>query len=144
MSAINTSKTFLMHGTTNNGTTTWSKLIDIKTFPDLGGDKEQIDVTTLSDIVRKFINGIESFDSLNFTANYSKADLTALEALEDKDEQYAVWIGGTVSGGVVTPDGTNGKFEFTGQLSAYLVGKGVNEAHEINITINTSSAIVLS
>jgi len=142
--AINTSKTFLMHGTTVGGVTTYTKLIDIKSFPDLGGDKEQIDVTTLSDLCRKYINGIESFDSLQFTANYSKGDLTTLEGLEDKDELYSVWIGGTESGGVVTPDGSAGKFDFTGQLSAYLAGKGVNEAHEINITINTSTAIVFS
>lgn len=32
-----TYKTFLMHGTTSGGTTTYDKLIDIRSFPDMGG-----------------------------------------------------------------------------------------------------------
>lgn len=33
-----TYKTFLMVGTESGGTTTWSKLIDIRDYPEMGGD----------------------------------------------------------------------------------------------------------
>lgn len=47
--AINTYKVFLMKGATSGGNTTWTKLIDIKDFPDLGGSPEMLETTTLSD-----------------------------------------------------------------------------------------------
>ena len=43
--AISTYKVFLMKKTSE----TWSKLIDIKDFPDLGGSPELLETTTLSD-----------------------------------------------------------------------------------------------
>lgn len=135
--AISTYKTFLMHE--NSGT--WEKLIDIKEFPDLGGEPEMIDVTTLSDKIQHYIMGIQSNEGLSFTANYTKTDFTALKALEGLDEKYAVWFGGTESGGVVTPDGSDGKFSFDGQLSAFVAGGGVNAAVDMTITIAPSSDI---
>ena len=137
--AISTYKVFLMKGT--GDTPTWAKLVDVKDFPDLGGAPEEIDVTTLSDKARVFINGIESNESLTFTANYTKADFTTLKALEGATNKYAVWFGGTESGGVVTPDGSDGKYSFEGQLSVFVNGGGVNEAVNMTITIAPSTAI---
>ena len=39
--------TYLMHK--GAGDSAYSKLVDITQYPDLGGDTEKIDVTTLSD-----------------------------------------------------------------------------------------------
>lgn len=139
--AISTYKTFFMHGT-GTGTITYEKLIDIKEFPDMGGAPEMIDVTTLSDKIMHYIMGIQSNEGLTFTANYTKADFTALKALEGKDEKYALWLGGTEAGGVVTPDGSDGKFSFDGQLSVFLAGGGVNAAQNMTITIAPTSDIV--
>lgn len=143
MSATNTYKTFLMHGSQST-TPVWSKLIDIKSYPDLGTDPELLETTTLSDSMKTFILGIQGNEGLNFTANYSKSDYTALKALEGKTEHYAVWLGATVSGGVATPTGTEGKFTFDGQLAVHLTGKGTNEVREMSITIAPSTAIVES
>ena len=44
--ATSTYMTFLMHKSADAGD--WEKLLDITEFPDLGGDPEMIDVTTLS------------------------------------------------------------------------------------------------
>ena len=67
--AISTYKTFLMKkGDTGD---TWSKLIDIKEFPDLGGEPEMMETTTLSDDMQTYIDGIQSLDGLSFTANYT-------------------------------------------------------------------------
>ncbi len=135
--AISTYKIFLMQKVND----TYEKLIDIKEFPDLGGAPEMIETTTLSDSMQTNIPGIQSLDALEFVANYTKADFTKLKELDGIENDYAVWFGGTVSGGVLTPTGTDGKFEFKGQLSVYPVGGGVNEVVDMNITIAASTPI---
>ena len=45
---ISTYQTYFMYRTSSSGT--WAKVIDITSFPDLIPPKEQIDITTLSDI----------------------------------------------------------------------------------------------
>lgn len=119
----------------------YTKLVDIKEFPDLGGEPELLETTTLSDGMQTFIPGIQQLDSMTFTANYTKADYTTLKGLEGTEKSYAVWFGGTVSGTTVTPTGTDGKFEFDGQLSVYANGGGVNEVVNMSITIAPSTPI---
>lgn len=137
--AISTYKVFLMHKASDADA--YAKLIDIKEFPDLGGEPEMLETTTLSDKMQTYVAGIQSLEGLSFTANYDKADFASLKALEGKQEQFAVWFGGTEAGGVVTPDGSNGKFSFKGELSVYPVGGGVNEVVDMNITIAPSTVI---
>lgn len=136
---ISTYKTFLMTKDTN----TWKKVIDIKEFPDLGGTPEMIEITTLSDKVQRNIPGVQSLDALEFTANYTLTDYKALKALEGTEKEFAVWFGGTESGDTVTPNGSDGKFKFKGQLSVYTNGGGTNEVVEMTISIAASSAIVI-
>lgn len=137
--AISTYKVFLMKK--GDSGSTYTKLVDIKDFPDLGGAPEMLETTTLSDKMQTYIPGIQSLDSLEFTANYTKEDFTTLKALDGVEADYAVWFGGTESGGVVTPTGTDGKFTFKGQLSVYPVGGGVNEVVDMTITIAPSTPI---
>ena len=141
MNATSTYLTFLMHGTISGNETTWEKLVDITEFPDLGTDPEMLETTTLSDRMQTFILGIQGNEGLNFNTNYDHTEYLALKALERLNEKYAVWFGGTESGGVVTPDGSDGKFEFKGQLSVYPAGGGVNEVVDMNITIAPSTPI---
>lgn len=136
--AISTYKVFLM----KKSSTTYSKLVDIKDFPDLGGAPEMIDVTTLSDGARVYIPGIQSQDALEFNSNYTEADYTTLKALEGTECDLAVWFGGTVSGGVATPTGSDGKFEFKGYISVNVTGGGVNEPVGMKITIAPSTQII--
>lgn len=138
--AISTYKVFLMKK--NGGT--YEKLIDIKDFPDLGGSPEMLETTTLSDGAQTFIPGIQSIDALEFTANYTKADYSSLVALKGTDTDFAVWFGGTEAGGVVTPTGTDGKFEFSGMLDVFVAGGGVNEVVDMTITIAPSTPITLA
>ena len=123
---------------------TYEKLVDIKDFPDLGGPPEMLETTTLSDGAQTYIPGIQSLDSLEFTANYTKEDYSTLKTLEGTETEFAVWFGGTVSGGTVTPTGSDGKFEFSGQLSVFPVGGGVNEVVDMTITIAPSTVISFS
>lgn len=139
--AIPTYKVFLMYKA--SASADYTKLIDIKEFPDLGGEPEMLETTTLSDGMQTFIPGIQQLDSMTFTANYTKADYTTLKGLEGTEKNYAVWFGGTVSGTTVTPTGTDGKFEFDGQLSVYANGGGVNEVVDMTITIAPSTPITV-
>lgn len=137
--AISTYKVFLMKK--NSGT--YEKLVDIKEFPDLGGSPEMLETTTLSDNMQTYIPGIQSLDALEFTANYTLADFTALKALDGVENDYAVWFGGTGEGDSLTPTGSDGKFEFKGQLSVFPVGGGVNEVVDMTITIAPSTPITM-
>ena len=139
--AISSYKCFLMKKGTGDA---YEKLIDIKEFPDLGGAPEMLETTTLSDKMQTYIPGIQSSDALEFTANYTKTDYETLAALAETEADYAVWFGGTESGGVVTPDGSNGKFAFKGYLSVNVNGGGVNEVVEMTITIAPSTVITES
>lgn len=138
--AISTYKIFLMSSTDGSK---YDKLIDIKSFPDLGGAPEMLETTTLSDAMQTYIPGIQSLDALEFEANYTKEDFAKLKALEGKEQQYAVWFGGTGEGETLTPTGSDGKFKFKGQLSVYPVGSGVNEVVNMNINIAPSTPITL-
>ena len=133
-------KTFLMQKGTGS---TYTKLVDIKDYPDLGGTPELLPTTTLSDGMETNIAGIQSLDALQFTCNYDLQTYTTLKALEGQTKSYAVWMGGTESNGVVTPTGSEGKFKFDGQLSVYVTGKGVNEVREMVISIAASTVISL-
>ena len=139
--AISTYKVFLMHK--GRSESSYSKLIDIKEFPDLGGDPEMLETTTLSDKMQTFIAGIQSMDAMQFTANYTLSEYKELQALNGKTESYAVWFGGTESGGTLTPTGSDGKFKFDGQLTCYPNGGGVNEVINLTISIAPSTPITL-
>lgn len=139
--AISTYRVFLMYKA--SASADYTKLVDIKEFPDLGGEPELLETTTLSDGMQTFIPGIQQLDSMTFTANYTKTDYTTLKGLEGTEKSYAVWFGGTVSGATVTPTGSDGKFEFDGQLSVYANGGGVNEVVNMSITIAPSTPITV-
>ena len=138
--AISTYKVFLMKKELN----TYKKLVDIKDFPDLGGAPEMLETTTLSDGMQTYIPGIQSLEALEFTANYDKTDYQTLAALKDTETEFAVWFGGTESAGVVTPSGSEGKFTFSGKLSVFVVGGGVNEVVDMTITIAPSTPITVT
>ena len=140
--AISTYKIFLMM--MQNSGSIYAKLVDIKDFPDLGGAPEMLETTTLSDKMQTYIPGIQSLDALEFTANYTKTDFDKLKALEGQTKKFAVWMGATESGGTLTPSGSDGKFEFEGQLSVFPVGGGVNEVVDMTITIAPSTPITFA
>lgn len=136
--AISTYKVFLMM---KGDSEDYEKLVDIKDFPDLGGTPEMLETTTLSDKMQTYIAGIQSLDGLEFTANYTKTDFDKLKALEGQSKEFSVWFGGTDAAGTATPTGTDGKFNFTGQLSVFPVGAGVNEVVNMTISIAPSTPI---
>lgn len=137
--AISTYKVFLMKkGTTGD---TYEKLIDIKEFPDLGGASEMLETTTCSDPAQTYIKGIQSQDALEFTANYTKEDYDKLSKLSGIETDYSVWFGGTETAGKATPTGSDGKYDFKGDLSVYITGGGTNEVVSMTVSIAPSTVI---
>ena len=106
-----------------------AKVIDIKEFPDLMGEPNMLETTTMSDSAQTFIPGIKQMDSMAFTYNYTKADFTAVNADAEKPLYYTLEFS----------DGS--KFAWQGQHTCGLPGKGVNEVIEFTINIAASSPV---
>ena len=106
-----------------------AKVVDIKDFPDMIGDPEMLETTTLSDAQVTNIPGIKSSDTLTFTCNYTKADFTAVNADAEKLLYYTLEFS----------DGS--KFAWQGQHTCGLPGKGVNEVIEFTINIAASTPV---
>lgn len=105
------------------------KVVDIKDFPDMIGEPEMLETTTLSDAQVTNIPGIKSSDTLTFTCNYTKADFTAVNSDAEKLLYYALEFS----------DGS--KFTWQGQHTCGLPGKGVNEVVEFTINIAASTPV---
>ena len=119
-----------------NGTSTFTKLVDITSVPDLGGAPEQIDITTLSDRKQKNMNGIQSVSAHEFGAWYDSETYDTLQTIMEADydktsaselDTYQVWIG---------ENGVGGKFEWSGKLSVYVGGYESNAAIPMTISIS--------
>lgn len=139
--------TFLMYKA-SSAASQYTKLVDIKDYSDIGGEREMLEITTLSDDMQHFIPGIIQLadGSLQFTCNYTLGDYQTLKGLENVEKNYAVWLGGSqaVSASTPTPTGDDGKFQFDGQLSVRVLGKGVNEVREMQVSIAPSTDITLA
>lgn len=142
MPATSSYKSFLMYKPSSKSD--YEKLVDIKSYPDLGGAPELLETTTLSDKMRTNILGIQANENMDFTCNYTKEDYTKIQALEGTEQDLAVWFGGTESGGVVTPTGSEGKFSFKGNVSVYANGAEVNAVRDMTVTAAASTPITFS
>lgn len=105
------------------------KVVDIKDFPDLIGDPNMLETTTLSDPAVTNIPGIRSSDMLTFTCNYTKTDFTAVNEKANTALYYALEFS----------DGS--KFTWQGQHTCGVPGKGVDEVIEFTINIAASTAV---
>lgn len=121
-----TNKTFIMHKA--SGESEFIKLLDITEYPDLGGEKEKIDVTTLSDTKKRNINGIEDTADLVFKAWYDKADYEKLLALQTAGtiDTYQLWFGEA---------GADGIWEWQGIMAVYPNSGQSNAAREMSFSI---------
>lgn len=110
------------------GDSNFSKLVDITEYPDLGGDTEKIDVTTLSDTKKRNINGIQDSSDLEFKSWYEQADYEKLEAIQEAGtiDTYQLWFG---------ENGEDGIWEWSGVMNVYASGGGTNAAREMAFSI---------
>ena len=105
------------------------KVVDIKDFPDLIGDPNMLETTTLSDEAVTNIPGIRSSDMLTFTCNYTKTDFTTVNEKANTPLYYSLEFS----------DGS--KFTWQGQHACGVPGKGIDEVIEFTINIAASTAV---
>ena len=106
------------------------ELTNLQEIPDLGGEAEAIEITTLADAAHMYTDGILNYgDSLAFKFLYEKEQFNTLVALE-----------GSQSWKVSLPDTTT--CSFTGTCSVKLDGVGVNAALTYTLAIKPDSEMV--
>lgn len=126
---------YLMHSTDG---TAYTKLIDIKDYPDMGAEPNLLQTTTLSETRNHtYILGLQDISSFSFTANYSADDYQAMLAIQDRtksgaDEYFALYFGTA---------GEDGILRWSGALSTYVIGKGVDEVAEMSVITSVGSEI---
>ena len=105
----------------------YTDLTNLQEIPDLGGESEAIEITTLSDAAHVYTDGILNYgDSLAFKFLYEKAQFTTLVALDE-----------AISWQVKLSDGET--CSFTGTSSVKLDSVGVNAALTYTLSIKPNS-----
>ncbi len=126
--AIATIGTVLKWGASSEAVTS---TVPIKSFPDLGGSPEMIEVTDLEDAMQAFVLGVQASGAMEFTANFTKARFETVNTDAEKDMYYELAFGSEAT------------FEWQGQHSVRVTGSGVNEPVEMVITIAPTTKPVL-
>lgn len=104
-------------------------LTNLMEIPELGGETEAIEITTLADAAHMYTDGIKNYgDSLAFKFLYEDTQFTTLNGLTDSQ----TWK-------VTLPDETT--CTFGGTCSVKLDGVGVNAALTYTLTIKPSTAM---
>lgn len=108
----------------------YTALTNLQEIPDLGGEVEAIEITTLADAAHMYTDGIKNYgDSLEFKFLYDETQFTTLNALTASQN----WQ-------VKLPD--DATCSFTGTCSVRLDGVGVNAALTYTLSIKPNSAMV--
>ena len=108
----------------------YTELTNLQEIPDLGGDVEAIEITTLADAAHVYTDGIKNYgDSLAFKFLYDKTQFETLNGLT-----------GSSNWQVELPDSTT--CTFSGSSSVKLDGVGVNAALTYTLAIKPNSAMI--
>ena len=137
---LSTIGTFLMNLDTESNA---KKLVDITSYPDLGGERNTIDITTMSDTIEQSAPGVQTGGTLQFEANYTKENWKAVQAVCDgAQHKFGLYFDTGATGlESYTPTGDAGKFKFSGEVSTYINGGNTNEARKMTIVIYLQSEI---
>lgn len=106
------------------------ELTNLQEIPELGGEAEAIEITTLADAAHMYTDGILNYgDTLSFKFLYEKEQFVTLQGLEESVE----WK-------VALPDGTT--CTFGGTASVKLDGVGVNAALTYTLGVKPDSEML--
>ena len=123
--ALSTYNTTLKYGETAADTE-----IIIKDFPSLLGKRSSLETTTLKDDAQTFIPGIrQQEESFDFTANYDKTVLAAINALTEIQKCELTFSDGS-------------KYTWDGYLSASVNEGAVDAVLEMTISISPATVPV--
>ena len=106
------------------------ELTNLQEIPELGGDVEAIEITTLADAAHTYTDGIKNYgDSLAFKFLYEETQFATLNGLE-----------GSQTWKVELPDGAT--CSFGGTCSVKLDGGGVNAALTYTLSVKPNSEMI--
>ena len=106
------------------------ELTNLQEIPELGGDVEAIEITTLADAAHMYTDGIKNYgDSLAFKFLYEDSQFSTLNGLT-----------GSSSWKVTLPDETT--CTFSGTCSVKLDGVGVNAALTYTLSVKPNSEMI--
>lgn len=106
------------------------ELTNLQEIPELGGEVEAIEVTTLADKAHMYTDGLLNYgDSLAFIFLYEKEQFTTLNGLKDSQN----WK-------VELPDGAT--CTFSGTCSVKMAGAGIATALTYTLSIKPNSEMV--
>jgi hypothetical protein len=113
-----------------NGTGEFVVLTNLQEIPELGGDVEAIEITTLADAAHMYTDGIKNYgDSLGFKFLYEAEQFAELQGLTGVSQ----WQ-------VSLPDDTT--CTFGGTCSVKLDGVGVNAALTYTLNVKPNSEMI--
>lgn len=108
----------------------FTALTNLQEIPELGGDTEAIEITTLADAAHMYTDGLKNYgDSLAFKFLYEKQQFETLNGLTGNNQ----WK-------VTLPDSTT--CTFGGSSSVKLDGVGTNAALTYTLAIKPNTAMV--
>ncbi len=128
--ATTTIGTILKFGTTAGSLT---ELCKIKSFPQLGGEREQIESTDLTDDFQTFEPGVQSVDSMTFTCNFVVANYLTVKANAMKEGFFELDFGAT-----------GGKATWQGKYDVFVNEGEVNGLIEYSLVCYPSSGITIA
>lgn len=106
------------------------ELTNLQEIPELGGEKEAIEITTLADAAHMYTDGLINYgDSLTFKFLYEKEQFTTLNGLT-----------GTQEWKVELPDGASCTFGGTGSVK--LDGAGVAAVITYTLSVKPNSEMI--
>lgn len=116
----------------------YAEIPNLMEVPELGGDPEQVEVTTLTDSVKKYIPGVRDLGDLTFSFLYDNSGPTSnyriLKGLET--------AGAPVEFKVEYPDGTG--HAFTAYVSVKMDSAAVNAALTFKASMSLQSDITVT
>lgn len=118
--------------------TEYTALTDLQEIPDLGGEREAIEITTLADGAHRYRDGILNYgDSLDFVFLYDPTQFATLNGLS-----------GSVDWKVELPDGTAGALDtaitFSGSCNVIFAGVGINAPLTYTLSIRPNSLMTIA
>ena len=117
-----------------SGGSSFTDLTNLQEIPDLGGDADSVEVTTLDDTAHMYIKGLLDYgESMDFTFLYDKTQFTTLNGLT-----------GTISWKVSLPGTSALTATFDGESSVKLNSVGVNDAITYTLSVKPSTAITFA
>lgn len=128
--AHNTIGTILKFGTTVGSLT---ELCKIKSTPQLNGEREQIESTDLTDTSQTFVPGVQSVESMQFSANFTLAAYQSLKTNALTDGFFELDF---ASAGA--------KATWEGQYDVYINEAEVNGLLEMTIVCYPSTVVTIA